>query len=421
MEALAMRRLSGFHTAVLIVAIVVFTFSAAAVAADTQTTLYTFTGYGDGGQPEGGLIADADGNLYGTTAGGGAYYDGTVFELSPNGNGRWTETVLYSFAGGDAGDGSTPLGIVFDGQGNIFGLTQFGGTNDDVCNCGTVFELSPNSNGGWAETVLYTFVVGGGLVPMGAPALGADGSIYSTTSEGGEYNDGVIFQLSRNSDGGWTYKTIFDFSQTAGRVPLTGVILDSAGSLYGVAQGSGGPNKMGKGTVYRLSKVPWGWTYTLLYTFQGPGGAYPLGNLVFDSTGNLYGTTSQGGATNNGTVFEVSPTTKGQWKLSILHDFTGGSDGGGPWAGLTIDSTGNLYGVTAGSSTILSTAFELSRSSAGIWKFQVLADLPYSNGYFNLAPFLRDAAGNLYNVMTGGGGGNCHGGCGFVYELSPNE
>ena len=256
---------------------------------------------------------------------------------------------------------------------------------------------------------------------MGAPTLDSNGNLFGTTPYGGTNDCGIVFELSPSANGQWTERTIFNFSQTSGRLPFTGVILDGAGNLYGVAQGPGGPDGTGKGTVYKLSKVAWGWSFSLLYTFRGPRGAYPIGSLVFDSVGNLYGTTSEGGKTNNGTVFELTPTTQGQWKETLLHDFTGRSDGGMPWAGLTIDPAGNLYGIAAFTAT--NTAFKLSPSSRGGWIFEVLADVIPANGYVNLAPFLLDSAGNLYNVTSIGGSGSCLNGygCGFIYKVSPSK
>ncbi|HEY4905574.1 MAG TPA: choice-of-anchor tandem repeat GloVer-containing protein [Candidatus Sulfotelmatobacter sp.] len=402
-----------------LMAAIIFALLPCVWASDVQSILYTFTGKADGAGPTNVLIADASGNLYGTAAGGGVNNYGTVFELSPNSSGGWTETVLYSFAGGDAGDGSNPMGIAFDGNGNIFGLTRLGGTSDSVCGCGAVFELSPGSNGGWTEAVLYRFTLQSGISPLGAPTLDAEGNLYGTTSGGGANGYGTVFELSPEAKGGWIEKTVFDFSSTSGVEPFTNVILDSSGNLYGVTTGRGGPDGTAKGTVYKLSKVAWGWSFTLLYIFRGPRGAYPVGGLVFDSAGNLYGTTSEGGAANFGTVFELTPTTQGQWKETLLHDFTGGSDGGIPWAGLTIDAAGSLYGIAAFTET--NTAFKLSPSPRGGWFFEVLADLAPSDNYVNTAPFLLNSAGNLFNVSSAGGGGSCDPGCGFVYEVSPGK
>jgi uncharacterized repeat protein (TIGR03803 family) len=385
-------------------------------AADTLTILYSFQGGSDGAEPWSGLISDAAGNLYGTAAGWGAGTNGVVFELSRTSSGAWSETVLYSFAGGS--DGSNPVGIVFDGKGNLFGLTRLGG--DSLCACGTIFELSPNSGGGWTEQVLYRFSVSTPSSPLNSPTLDSAGNLFVVTPNGGAGGRGAVFELSPNVNGGWTGRTIYSFSKTSGLPSWGPVTLDSAGNLYGTTQNEGGPDGGGKGTVYKLSKTAWGWNFTLLYTFRGPRGAYPVGTVVFDSVGNLYGTTSEGGATNHGTAFELSPTTQGQWKETLLHDFTGGRDGAIPWAGPTVDSAGNVYGVTTGSATAPSTVFMLSPSPLGGWKFQVLADLPATNGYFGFAPLLNDAAGNLYGVSLGAGNSKCEGGCGFVYELAPS-
>jgi len=336
----------------------------------TETILYVFQGGADGSVPSSPLIFDHAGNLYGTTAGGGTYSSGTVFELSPNSNGGWTETILYSF-GGTASDGAEPQGLIFDGSGNLYGTTELGGLPQCYHNdpCGTVFELSPNGSGGWTETIIYRFLGGGdGFLANGGLIFDNSGNLYGTTSAGGLNNGcgssngqgcGTAFELSPNGSGGWTETVLYNFASTAsdGANPAAGLIFDQSGNLYGTT-GEGGEGACGNvdrcGTVFKLSpNGSGGWTETILYSFQGASdGANPAAGLIFDKTGNLYGTTANGGdaGCNSGfgcgTAFELSPNGSGGWTELPLYSFQGGSDGTYPSSGVIFDQTGHLYGTT---------------------------------------------------------------------------
>ena len=250
--------------------------------------LYAFRGGTDGIKPIG-LVFDPAGNIYGTTSAGGAYGGGTAYELTSSGSG-WTESVLHSF-GGD-GDGSVPYKsvMVFDNAGNLYGTTYFGGSN----NVGTVFQLTP-SGSGWIENVIYSF-------------------------QGG-------------SDG---------------RYPYSGLIFDQSGNLYGTTTDAG---TGGGGTVFELSPSGGGWMYFVLYSFTGPLGysCGPQWALVMDVGGNLYDTTGCDGANNLGNVFKLTKTG-GSWTYTSLHDFTGGSNGEYP-NGVALDTSGNLYGTTVNGGT----------------------------------------------------------------------
>jgi uncharacterized repeat protein (TIGR03803 family) len=410
------------------------TFATAAFAVDTQTTIYNFQNKATGANPESGVIADAAGNLYGTTAFGGSCTltkqgCGIVFELSPSSSGGWTETVLHTFAAGTT-DGYQPqAGLVFDSNGNLYGTTAGGGTGT-ACSegCGTIFELQPQSGGGWLESILYNFTNGSdGASPTGNLVLDADGNIYGTNL-GGSNSDGTVFELTSTG----TFTTIFTFATGQGRWPGSGVIFDSAGDLYGTTMIGGDvsgtwgcANFSGCGVVFKLTPSSTGWRYSQIYVFHGPGGARPFGGLVFDAAGNLYGTTLNGGTPTypgSGTVFELTPTTTGApWKETLLHAFTAGSDGGYPQATLAIDPAGTLFGITPGAKTpaVPSTAFRLSPASGGGWQFQVLTTLSAGSGFFVTAPPYRNAAGDMFSTSYGGGSTLCNGGCGFVYELSP--
>jgi uncharacterized repeat protein (TIGR03803 family) len=288
-----------------------------------ETVLYRFTGYGDGNGPVGGPVLDAAGNLYGTTSGGGTSGWGTVFELSLNG-GTWTQSILHNFTPDP--DGAEPSGsLVFDAQGNLYGTTTEGGTgrcSGTPGGCGTVFEVSPGAGSGWTESVLYNFKAGDdGYDPISAVVVGASGSLYGATYLGGgtgcsELGCGTVFELTSDGAGAWTETVIRRFSTPAeGSNPSAGLVFGSNGSLYGVTLAGG---LFGLGTAFELTPGSAGWTESILHNFgNGNDGQLPDSTLVFDSAGNLYGTTYYGGADESGvcdgspigcgTVFQLTP------------------------------------------------------------------------------------------------------------------
>jgi uncharacterized repeat protein (TIGR03803 family) len=307
-----------------------------------------------------GLVFDAAGNLYGTTYYGGVGKHcesgcGTVFELIPKKDGGWTQKVLYSFLGWMAGDGQYPAaGVILDSAGNLYGTTQQGGVYGLAG--GIVFELTPGANGQWTETILHSFTNigdpgGDGYQPWAGLTFDADGNLYGTTVMGGLYDTGTVFELSPDA-GSWTETLIYSFTNSNGNgeAPYSGVIFDASGNLYGTTPNGG---KYDYGIVYELSPPQHeggAWTETVIHGFQGGSdGKYPLyANLILDKEGNLYGTTVVGGKANTGTVFELSPDTNGLWKESRLFAFPAdGLDGAGPVAGLIFDAGGHLYGTTA--------------------------------------------------------------------------
>lgn len=386
---------------------VFFCLSIIAGATDKQTILYSFKGKTDGASPESGLVLDAAGNLYGTTRSGGTADCGMVFELS-NSGGSWTEAILHTFTGGS--DGCEPVfsKLIFDAQGNLYGETALGGPGI----YGTIFELSPNSSGGWAETILYSFTGGAdGNGPSGGLIFDDAGNLYGTTRSGGIQNPscveacGTVFELSPNSNGGWTETVLYAFTGLSDlEAPLSGVVFDAAGNLYGTTS-------VGNGVVFQLSPSSSGWAFNIIFGFGGSTGYSPQGNLVFDKAGNLYGTTGFVGPDGPyGAVWELSPPTTGTlWQPTVLHSFTNNNDGSLPLAGLIIDSWGNLYGTTRG---FLGspTAFRLNHLKTG-WTFGLLHFLPG----WPLAPLARDAAGNLFGTTYNGG---LRSGLGCVFELS---
>jgi uncharacterized repeat protein (TIGR03803 family) len=342
---------------------VVFELSPVAGGGWSEKILHTFAKNGvDGTEPLAGLIFDAAGNLYGTTAAGGAYDSGTVFEMRPSSGGSWTERVLHSFGDGE-NDGVNPnSGLTLDASGNLYGGTPNG---DD--NGGIVFELTPKSNGIWEEKVLCSFPkspISYSTGPVDARLIfDSSGNLYGTTIAGGAYNYGSVFELSPTAGGAWTLKLLhsFDFNGTDGFGPEAGVVFDSSGNLYGTTSG-GGPGK-GFGTVFELSPATGGsWTEKVLYRFTWSAGTYPTGTPVFDSAGNLYATTLQGAAHNGGVVVELMPATGGGWTENLLYNFGSGTDGSTPWGGLVLDSQGNLYGTTLnGGEDGSGTVFEIAQ------------------------------------------------------------
>ncbi len=395
----------------------------------TGTTLYEFPDDPpDGLSPSGGLIADAAGNFYGNTSSGGAYAQGAAYKLTPGENGTWTSTLLHSFAGSDAKDGSSPVGnLIFDGQGNLYGSTRTGGTNG-----GTVFKLSPSSDGNWTESVLYSFSVAKRSTDGNAPTSGLTfdgaGNLYGTTGGGGVNHCGTAFKLTPTESGPWTETQLYSFSINYvygcdayyNGYSASAVVFDGKGNLYGTDDVAG----TGYGLVYELSP-PTGsgtqWTETSLYSFTGDqDGGQPEGGVVFDTEGNLYGTVAYGGVRNQGLVYKLSPRSGGAWAKSDLHDFTG-SDGDGalPWATLIVDAHGNLYGTTAeggisGCYQFCGTAFELSPTGNGYHE-TILDKFSGFLGGDPYAPLMLDSSGNLYGTAATGGSGAS----GTAFEITP--
>jgi len=290
-----------------------------------------------------------------TTYGGGSgcsgYGCGTVFNLNPKPTAcsavlcYWNETVLYSFAGPPDGSGPGLGDLIFDQAGNIYGATMNGGSNG----MGAVYELKPKGSG-WTESVLYSFSGSDGAYPANGMIFDNAGNLYSTTIGGGVYNRGTVFELTP-SGSGWTEKVLHSFQNSHdGANPYAGLIFDQSGNLYGATSNgsnSGGPP--GGGTVFELTPGENGnWTYTLIYSFNNFIGEYqcgPSSTLAMDGAGNLYGTTVCDGVNGGGNVWELTPSG-GSWTYTSLHDFTGGSDGENPVCNVVFDSSGNLYGTT---------------------------------------------------------------------------
>ncbi|MGH6888086.1 MAG: choice-of-anchor tandem repeat GloVer-containing protein [Rhizomicrobium sp.] len=310
----------------------------------TETALYAFTGGSDGGVPQAGLMVDSAGNLYGTTYQGGSGY-GVVFELSRGRQKTWDYHVLWTFSGGT--DGGLPSGrLTMDANGNLYGTATEGGTGV----VGTVFELSPPANGStnWTETILYNFTGNNdGGEPMGNVLLGNDGNIYGTTAGYGQDNYGVIYKLTP-ANGAWSESVLHAFQgSTDGEVPRDGLIQDANGTLYGTTAGFNDAY----GNVFSLNTD--GSNYTVLYNIPACQGCYtgngPWQTVTMDSSGALYGTTLADGENNNGEVFKLTPGQNNQWTPMVLYAFQGGAQSQYPYSTVLIGKHGKLYGTSQGS------------------------------------------------------------------------
>jgi len=467
-------------------------------AAPTETVLHVFNGK-DGHSPSGTLVQDAAGNLYGVaerggtintacpafpTVDGSTFPDGCglVFELAAPAAGKtaWTETILYEFSGPD---GSSPSGdLIFDKAGNLYGTTTTGGEGGSACSgsktagtyagCGLVFQLAPPRPGkpGWTQTILHRFTNADGSQPSAGLVIDTAGHLYGTASNGGGTSAacpvnkkngvpagcGVAFELTPPKPGqvAWTYDVLHTFtSGTDGNDPLAKLVRDSAGNLYGTTAGGGltpascaadtsSGVPAGCGTVFKLKPPAAGkteWTETVLHRFAGAaGGANPIGSLVSDKDGDLYGTTYLGGTSAFGplgTVFKLAPPAAGQsiWPLTILHDFGTGpgsvQDGAYPYAGLLITPTGLLVGTTSeGGNQNLGAVFKLTPPAAGktAWSESILYSFALGanpDGYAPYGGLIRDAAGNLYGTTLAaalpGNGGQGKTGDGVVFNIAP--
>jgi uncharacterized repeat protein (TIGR03803 family) len=416
--------------------------TATPAAAQHERLLHSFNNNGkDGNGPWGGLVFDPAGNLYGTTFQGGTggckYGDvavgcGTVFELSPKAAGSWSEKVLHNFHGNDGWDPSGNL--ILDAAGNLYGTTRQGGTglcryliDQGLSGCGTVYELSPSSGGKWTEKVLYNFLDNSadGTEPSAGLVFDASGNLYGTTFQGGSYGYGTVFELKPSAGGGWAETVLHNFNQdgTDGFEPVASLILDGSGNLYGTTE-YGGPFVLAGGTVFELTPSTGGsWTETIVHNFNSNiDGYFPRASLIFDATGNLYGTTSfggPGGVDAEGSAFELSPGAGGTWTETLLHFFNeNGVDGATPVADLIFDTAGNLYGTTQyGGVNSYGTVFKLTPGVGGSWNERIVHDFVSTGagGLMPLAGLARDTAGNLYGTTNGGGAYDV----GTVFELVP--
>jgi uncharacterized repeat protein (TIGR03803 family) len=386
-------------------------------ASAQETVLHRFNNI-NGDEPIAGVIFDASGNLYGTTFYGGTHGVGTVFKLTPQA-GSWAETVLYNFDNAGVGGFYANSRLVFDAFGNLYGSTFFGGT----FGVGTVFELSPATSGVWTVKTLHDFDnrAGDGTYPHGGLILDAAGNVYGTAAGGGTGGWGIVFELTPTNNGNWTETVLHTFTGTDGASPYSSLIFDSSGNLYGTTASGGSSSACtdGCGTVFELSPATGGgWTEKVLHSFNNLDGANPSAGVISDAAGNLYGTA--GGATGNGTVFELMPTRAGTWKSKILHHFSP-MEGNNP-STLVFDTAGNLYGPAASGGAYKKGAiFELTPTTSGPWSEKLLYSFRAKggNGYDPAPGLAFDNAGNLYGAALSGADPSCLDGCGTVFEITP--
>jgi uncharacterized repeat protein (TIGR03803 family) len=393
-------------TRLLTILIGVLLFLGSAIA-QTEKVLYSFRGGADGTNPSTPLIADAAGNLFGTTTDGGSAACGVVFELKPSGDG-WTESVIYSFQGAD---GCAPAaGLIFDQAGNLYGTTLSGGKYHD----GIVFKLTP-SGGAWTETVLHSFTNNDGAYPAASLIFDQAGNLYGTTLFGGPTRGGTVFQLTL-SGGVWTETVLHSFTgRNDGIDPAASLIFDQSGALYGTTMGD---------NIFKLTPPAPGhakWTLKTLYAFGGGPNRGPLsaGTLLAGKNGVLYGTQKYGGGpANAGAVFQLTPPAKdGAWTATTIYHFGGGNDGLYPRAGVIADGAGNLYGTTAGDGqTSHGTVFRLTppAQQGGNWtKTTLHAFTGDDDGSGPSAGLIFGKGGVLYSTTAGGGSS----GKGTVFEI----
>jgi uncharacterized repeat protein (TIGR03803 family) len=399
----------------------------------TLTTLVSFNNT-DGGDPEAGLIADAAGDLFGTTANGGANGDGSVFEIVKTGGSyASTPVTLVSF---NETDGAQPVtGLIADAAGDLFGTTQGGGPAGAPFAQGIVFEIAKTA-GGYASTptTLVSFnatqapsgalVYPNGAGPKGRLIADASGDLFGTTWISGTGTGGTVFEIAKTAGGYASTATtlINPANPNASGGPEAGLVADAAGDLFGTTTGS----LNGGGTVFEVAKTAGGYasTATTLFTFNSvngsfPNGDFPQGGLIIDAAGDLFGTTETGGANGDGTVFEIAKTAGGYAAAPIILASFNGTDGLDPQAGLIMDAAGDLFGTTlsGGGNTIsnVGTVFEIIKTN-GVYASTptVLIRFTGLNGANPVAGLIADAAGNLFGTTEGGGTN----GDGTVFELS---
>ena len=363
------------------------------------TTLASFTGSGDiGSGPYGGVTLDGSGNLFGTTQFGGASGGGTVYEIK---NGTSAITTLASFTGDGAGTngGSPEAGVTFDSNGNLFGTTYAGGTSG----FGTLYEIAKITG---TLTTLASFTGPGagtnGGNPFAVVTFDSSGNLFGTTAGGGASGAGTVYEID-NVTG--TFTTLASFTGTNGSDPFAGVTFDSKGNLFGTTFLGGAS---GNGTVYEIAQGSS--TLTTLASFTGANGSGPHGGVTFDSSGNLFGTTYQGGASGNGTVYEID---KGSSIINTLASFNA-TNGRSPAAGVTLDSGGNLFGTTnAGGAHDAGTVYEIAQGSSTITTLASFTGAG-GNGSNPAGGVTLDGGGNLFGTtFQDGEFGN-----GTVYEIA---
>ena len=376
-------------------------------AAATLTTLANFNGT-NGQGPAAGLTADAAGNLLGTTRFGGAGSAGTVFQIPKTAGGYGTLSTIAALNSYNMNGGYPSAGLTADASGNLFGTTGGGG----ALGYGTVFVI-PKTAGGYGTLSMFaTFDNTNGNSPYAGLIADASGNLFGTTRYGGSLGYGTVFEIPKTAGGYGTLSTIASFALTNGSGPYAGLTVDAAGNLFGTTQ-SGGAS--GYGTVFEIPKTAGGYgTLSTIVDFTFTNGASPSSGLTVDAAGNLFGTTQSGGATGNGTVFEIPKTAGGYGLLSTIATFND-TNGSGPYAGLTADAAGNLFGTTLyGGASGNGTVFEIPKTAGGYGPLSTLVDFNNTNGALPFGGLTADASGNLFGT-TYLGGTNAQG---TVFEIT---
>jgi len=380
----------------------------------TLTSLLSFANDSKGGVPSSPLLAGTSGGLYGTTFGGGANGYGTVFRFlqSPTNPNKWSENVLWSFT--DGVDGAMPSGpLVSDVDGRFYGIASVGGANG----VGVAYKVIPPAThgGAWTTQTIWAFTRDvDGTLPTSGLVMDSAGALYGSTSRFGPNGYGAVFKLTPPPRGStaWTETILWGFTDgTDGGNPQGPLTIDSNGNLYGTTS-HGGANNLLAGTVYALSPPAGGsgaWALNTLYSFSGPDGGHPYSGVIRDSnSGVLYGTAPFGGTTGQGVAFSLTPpaTAGGVWTEATIWQFTPAGGGIYPWAGLTEDANGNLFGVTRGYAApqianYPSAVFELSPPTAPStsWTGTSIASFGADIAWDAILPLTVGADGNLFTMV----------------------
>ena len=389
-----------------------FVLSVATAVAATTDVIFSF-GEGEGEYADTDLETDSAGNIYGTTVLGGDFGGGTVFQLTPTPDG-WVHTVLYSFTGG--ADGGEPYkGVTLDHEGNLYGTAVTGGSGSCEGGCGVVYKLT-NSGGTWTQSVIHAFTGGDdGSGPGARVTVDQSGNVYGMAPTGGAYGLGTIYKIHQVG-GAWDFRVIHAFTGGAdGSSGSAGRMILRKGSLYGAATAGG---NHGSGVVFQLTQSgAAGWNFRTIYSFQGqPDGSFPYGALLFDSSGNIYGTTYYGGANGIGAVYKLSPRLVGEWDENVIYSFQNGSDGNSPISNLVFDTVGNLYGTTSEGGLGSGVIFKLSSVGVRQWTETIVHSFQGApDGGFPYNGMVVDRFGNFYGATVHGG--KHDDGC--VYKFTP--
>jgi len=416
------RRATRTATALPAIVLALLMFPAQAAHGQVFSVLHSFAGGSDGEYPYAGVSVGSAGTLYGTAVQGGTHGDGVAFELKQRGTG-WIFTPLYEFGASNA-DGRYPAGGITVQSGVLFGTTANGGQGCSGLGCGTVYELRPPPTACksaicyYDETILWRFQGPDGAFPFYVtPIFDSSGNIYGTTMEGGAGGGfGTVWELTPSS-GGYIENVLYSFiNGNDGEFPSTSLIFDSSGNLYSTT--TAGIDMSGN-TLFELSPSNGGWIENTVFSFWPVGGVEDANNVIMDQSGNLYGALSTGGSGGSGVVYELMRTSGG-WNISLLSNFPTNGGCATPFAGVTLQG-GNLYGTCLnGGAHGWGEVFELS-NTGGTWSLTDLYD--FTDGSDGAAPssnVVFDSHGNMFGTTVRGGDPSCNNGygCGTVWEIT---